>query len=124
MRDEFAQVAGKDAARIMLKAVRLSALAVRAKVGHDYAKAFAGDPVRVPELDPVHVRVLEEAMQQDDGPALPDLVIGELHTVGRGPEMNCGLAHAPTECQRPCHIATCEDVRSACRYCDARRTRP
>ena len=41
-------------------------------------KPARGDPVRLAELDPVDVGVGEQAVEQDDRPALPQLMIGEL----------------------------------------------
>ena len=57
--------------RIMFGSVRLAAEPVRAKVGHDHPEARRGDPRRVAELDPVHVGVGEQAVEQDRraGPA-------------------------------------------------------
>ncbi len=48
---------------------------------------------RVAELDPVHLRVGEQAVEEDYRPSLPELVIGERHIVGRGPVMDRRFAH-------------------------------
>ncbi len=45
MRDQFAQVAGKNPARIKLLPMRLGAPSMRAQVRHDHAEALAGNPL-------------------------------------------------------------------------------
>ena len=93
MGDEFPKVAHEDVRRIVRRIVRLAARAMRPEVGHDHSEALARDPVRMAELDPVHLGVGEEAVHQDDRPALAQLMIGEFDAVGRGPSMKCGDAH-------------------------------
>ena len=48
-------------------------------------KPSRGDPLGVAELDPVHVRVGKQAVEQDHRPALAKLVIGEFDPVRRVP---------------------------------------
>ena len=54
----------------------------------------------VAELDPVHLRVGEQAVEQDHRPALPDLVPGELDAVGRGPMVGGGFSHFHQKSQK------------------------
>ena len=80
-RDEFADIASEYALRIIFGAMRLATEAVGAVVGHDHPEALASNAVRRPELDPVHVGVGEQAMKQDDGPPLAQLMVGQLDAV-------------------------------------------
>jgi hypothetical protein len=74
--------------------VRLSGFPVRAKIRHDHPEAVFRDPLGMPELDPVHLRIGEEAVQQDHRLALAQLMIGKLDTVRRGPEMGGWFRHS------------------------------
>jgi len=56
--------------------MRPRALPVRPQIRHDHAKAFTRDPLGMAELDPIHLRIGEQAVQQDDRPALAKFVIG------------------------------------------------
>ena len=47
----------------------------------------------VAELDPVHLRVGKQAVEQDHRPALAGFVPRELDPVGSGPELGRGFAH-------------------------------
>src|SRR5215217_1456396 len=93
MRNKLTQVAGEDSRRIMFGFMRTAALAMRAKVGHDHPEAVRRDPVRMAELDPVHVRVGEQAVEQDHGPALAYFMVGELDPVRCDPAMGACLSH-------------------------------
>src|SRR5947209_19865363 len=93
MHDELAQIAGENALGIMLRPMRLAAEPVRAEVGHDYPESFRRDARCMAELDPVHVGVGEEPMEQNHRPAAAGLMKGELDPVRRGPEMHDDVAH-------------------------------
>ena len=90
--DQFLKVPDQHVRWIIGGIVRLAAFPVGAQVGHDHAEALARDAVGMAELDPVHLRVGEEPVEQDDRPALAHLVIGELDAVGGGPAVNCDLS--------------------------------
>jgi hypothetical protein len=96
MADQREAVVGQDVGRIGGRFVRSGARAVGAQVGHDYPKAPRGDLLGMAEADPVGVGVGKEAVEQDDGPPLPQLVPGELDAVGRGE-----LVPSRGACQRP-----------------------
>ena len=49
--------------------------------------------VGMAELDPVHLRIGEEPVEQDDRPALAHLMLSELDAVGCGPALNLRLGH-------------------------------
>src|SRR5438309_2241615 len=91
--DQFAQVPRQDPHRIMLRLVRLGAEPVSAEVGHDHPEALRGDARCVAELDPVHVGVGEQAVEQDYRTALPTLMEGQLYAVRCGPMMDPRFAH-------------------------------
>ena len=82
VRHEFAQVAGQDPNRIMLRLVGLGAEAVGAEVWHDHPKPLRRDPLGVAEPDPVDVRVGEEAVEQDHRAPGAKFVECELDAVG------------------------------------------
>ena len=90
----------------MFRLVRLAAEPVRAKIGHDHPESFARDPRRMAELDPVHVGVGEEAVEQDHRPASPSLMKGELDPVRRGPEMRDDVVHPGNFPVASIHLST------------------
>ena len=81
MGDQFLEVADEDAGRIVGRIMRLAAGAVRTQVGHDDAKARRGDALGMAEVQPVHLRVGKQPVQQDRRPSVAKLVEGELDTV-------------------------------------------
>src|SRR3982751_2021474 len=85
MRDQLAEIAREDSLRVEFPSVRPGTVSMRSKVRHDHPKAFHRDPVGMAELDPVHLRIGEEAVQQDDRSALTQFMIRQLDTVRCGP---------------------------------------
>ena len=85
--DQLPHVPSEDPARVIFCFLRLCAQPMCTVVGHDDPKARRGNAVGMAEPDPIHLRVGKKAMQQDDRPALSDLMIGELNAVRGTPEM-------------------------------------
>jgi hypothetical protein len=79
--DKLAQVARKNPARIEGFSVRLVAFSVRPEVGHDDPEALSCNACSMAELDPVHVRIGKEAVQQYDWTPVAKLVIGKSNPV-------------------------------------------
>ena len=102
MRDQFLQVARQDALRIFVGIMRLSAEAVGAKVGHDHAETRRGDACRMAELDPVHLGVGEQPVEQDHRPPLAHFAPGQFDPVGRGPLVQRDLSHG---CRKVAKVA-------------------
>ena len=98
--DQFLEVANKNIRGIVRRIVRLSAQPVGTKVGHDHSKALVRDPLRMAELDPVHLRIGKQSMQQDHWPARAKLVIGEFDAVGGVPSLNDRIGHAECDVSR------------------------
>src|SRR5439155_194299 len=73
MPDEFPQIPGQDPNRIMFGIMRTATEAVSAQVRHDHPEAGGGNPLGMTELDPVHVGVGEQAVEQDHGSPSADL---------------------------------------------------
>src|SRR5438270_6263547 len=106
MLDQLAQVPRKNALGVESSAVRLRALAVRAKIRHDHPKASARDPLGVAELDPVHLRVGEEAVEQDHRGPLPQFMPGEFNPVRSVPQMSGSAAQAGIFPVASTHLST------------------
>ena len=106
IRDQFLQVADEDVRRIICRIVRLAALPVGAKIRHDHPGAFACDPPRMTELDPVHLRIGKQAMQQDDGCTGANFMERQFDPVGGGPFLSKRINHLQRECQSIWDIAT------------------
>src|SRR3712207_4984414 len=75
---------------------RRGARAMRPQIGHDEAEAALCDFVGMAELDPVGLRIRKEAVQQQHGPPLAELLPGKLDAVERSKGMSSRGA-----CQRP-----------------------
>ena len=58
------------------------------------------------ELDPVHLRVGEEAVKENYRPALPELVKGKFDAVGCSPELNAGIRHPGNFPVTSTHLST------------------
>ena len=94
MRDQLLKIAAENAVGISGGIVRLVALPMRAKVGHDDAKALRRDRRCRTELYPVDLCAGKQAVDEDDWAALPYGMEREAHAVGCGPSLRFGTDHS------------------------------
>ena len=86
--DQLAQVTRQNTLRINAPPVRLAALTVSAKVGHDHAKSFARRCAAAwPNLIQFMFASENRPWSRMTGRPSPQLVIGELDTVGGLPKV-------------------------------------
>jgi hypothetical protein len=77
VRNEFGAIPSENIWRKGNGLIGGIALSVGAQIRHDDPKSARGNLRGVPKFDPVGLGIGEEAVQQDHGPALPDLMPGE-----------------------------------------------
>jgi hypothetical protein len=69
----------------MFGPMRCGAQTMRAEVGHNHPPPRLGDARGMAEIDPVHPRIGEQAVEQNDWAPRPGFVPGESDTIGSGP---------------------------------------
>jgi hypothetical protein len=95
MRDQFVEIANKYAPRIMFGFVRLPALPVRAQVGHDHPKTGRRNALGMAEVQPVHLRIGKQPVEEDNRAPVSYLAPDELDTVRGSPAVRGRVGHGP-----------------------------
>ena len=90
--DQCESVVGQHVGRVGGGVVRPGAVAVAAQVRHDHAVPLRGELPGEPGLDQDH-RVSLISVDQYQGPALPELTVGELHAVAAAEMADGNLSH-------------------------------
>jgi len=84
MGDQRLDIPHQDIVRISGRIMRCRAVTMCPQVGHDHPEPGFGKRVGMAELDPVGMGIGKQAVEQDQGSSLPDLVNLERNAVKGG----------------------------------------